>query len=240
GGHSLRATTLMAKIHQELNHKLALRDIFQYPTIEQLVQVMGEDQTQQTYVSIPVAEEREYYPVSSAQKRMYVLSHLEGGEVSYNMPGALIIEGSLDKKRLEQAFRQLIARHEALRTRFEMADGEVIQRIESSAPFSVEYVQASEEETPQYAQDFVRAFDLAQAPLLRVQLIENGPGRHVMLYDMHHIISDGVTEGIIVQEFSQLYEGQELPPLRIQYKDYAVWQHADMQSERLREQESYW
>ncbi|MDN4111432.1 amino acid adenylation domain-containing protein [Paenibacillus polymyxa] len=240
GGHSLRATTLMAKIHQELNHKLALRDIFQYPTIEQLVQVMGEDQTQQTYVSIPVAEEREYYPVSSAQKRMYVLSHLEGGEVSYNMPGALIIEGSLDKKRLEQAFRQLIARHEALRTRFEMMDGEVIQRIESSAPFSVEYVQASEEETPQYAQDFVRAFDLAQAPLLRVQLIENGPGRHVMLYDMHHIISDGVTEGIIVQEFSQLYEGQELPPLRIQYKDYAVWQHADMQSERLRAQESYW
>ncbi|AUS26695.1 bacitracin synthetase [Paenibacillus polymyxa] len=240
GGHSLRATTLMAKIHQELNHKLALRDIFQYPTIEQLVQVMGEDQTQQTYVSIPVAEEREYYPVSSAQKRMYVLSHLEGGEVSYNMPGALIIEGSLDKKRLEQAFRQLIARHEALRTRFDMVDGEVIQWIESSAPFSVEYVQASEEETPQYAQDFVRAFDLAQAPLLRVQLIENGPGRHVMLYDMHHIISDGVTEGIIVQEFSQLYEGQELPPLRIQYKDYAVWQHADMQSERLRAQESYW
>ncbi|KJK28146.1 condensation domain-containing protein, partial [Paenibacillus polymyxa] len=119
-----------------------------------------------------------------------------------NMPGALIIEGSLDKKRLEQAFRQLIERHEALRTRFEMVDGEVIQRIESSAPFSVEYVQASEEETPQYAQDFVRAFDLAQAPLLRVQLIENGPGRHVMLYDMHHIISDGVTEGIIVQEFS--------------------------------------
>ncbi|WP_039275344.1 phosphopantetheine-binding protein, partial [Paenibacillus polymyxa] len=82
GGHSLRATTLMAKIHQELNYKLALRDIFQYPTIEQLVQVMGEDQTQQTYVSIPVVEEREYYPVSSAQKRMYVLSHLEGGEVS--------------------------------------------------------------------------------------------------------------------------------------------------------------
>ncbi|KAF6639782.1 hypothetical protein HFE02_26445, partial [Paenibacillus sp. EKM11P] len=115
----------------------------------------------------------------------------EGGEVSYNMPGALIIEGSLDKKRLEQAFRQLIERHEALRTRFEMVDGEVIQRIESSVPFSVEYVQASEEETPQYAQDFVRAFDLAQAPLLRVQLIENGPGRHVMLYDMHHIISDG-------------------------------------------------
>ncbi|MGV6939158.1 non-ribosomal peptide synthetase, partial [Paenibacillus sp. CMM36] len=213
GGHSLRATTLMAKIHQELNHKLALRDIFQYPTIEQLVQLMGEDQTQQTYVSIPVVEEREYYPVSSAQKRMYVLSHLEGGEVSYNMPGALIIEGSLDKMRLEQAFRQLIARHEALRTRFEMVDGEVIQRIESGVAFSVEHVQASEEETQQYAQDFVRAFDLAQAPLLRVQLVETGPERHVMLYDMHHIISDGVTEGIIVQEFSQLYEGKELPPL---------------------------
>nr|WP_250636801.1 non-ribosomal peptide synthase/polyketide synthase [Paenibacillus sp. IHB B 3084] len=239
GGHSLRATTLVAKIHQELHHKLALRDIFQYPTIEQLVQVMGE-QTQQTYASIPVVEERAYYPVSSAQKRMYVLSHLEGGEVSYNMPGALIIEGSLDKTRLEQAFRQLIARHETLRTRFEMVDGEVVQRIDKNVEFHVEHVQASEEETQQYVLDFVRAFDLAQAPLLRVQLVENGPQRYVMLYDMHHIISDGVTAGIIVQEFSQLYEGKELPPLRIQYKDYAVWQHADMQSDRLREQENYW
>ncbi len=240
GGHSLRATTLVAKIHQELHHKLALRDIFQYPTIEQLVQVMGEHQTQHTYVSIPVVEERAYYPVSSAQKRMYVLSHLEGGEVSYNMPEALIIEGSLDKTRLEQAFRQLIARHETLRTRFDMVDGEVVQRIEPNVEFNVEHVRASEEETQQYALDFVRAFDLAQAPLLRVQLVENGPQRHVMLYDMHHIISDGVTEGIIVQELSQLYAGKELLPLRIQYKDYAVWQHADMQSERLHEQESYW
>ncbi|MGX1572664.1 amino acid adenylation domain-containing protein, partial [Paenibacillus terrae] len=240
GGHSLRATTLVAKIHQELHHKLALRDIFQYPTIEQLVHVMGDHQTQHTYVSIPVVEERAYYPVSSAQKRMYVLSHLEGGEVSYNMPEALIIEGSLDITRLEQAFRQLIARHETLRTRFDMVDGEVVQRIDPNVEFNVEHVQASEEETQQYALDFVRAFDLAQAPLLRVQLVENGPQRHVMLYDMHHIISDGVTEGIIVQELSQLYAGKELPPLRIQYKDYAVWQHADMQSERLREQESYW
>ncbi|KAF6608062.1 hypothetical protein H6F38_31950, partial [Paenibacillus sp. EKM208P] len=96
----------------------------------------------------------------------------------------------------------------------------------SGVAFNVEHVQASEEETQQYALDFVRAFDLAQAPLLRVQLVETGPERHVMFYDMHHIISDGVTEGIIVQEFSQLYEGKELPPLRIQYKDYAVWQHA--------------
>ncbi|MEC0182798.1 non-ribosomal peptide synthase/polyketide synthase [Paenibacillus peoriae] len=240
GGHSLRATTLMAKIHQELNHKLALRDIFQYPTIEQLVQVMGGHQTQQTYASIPVVEERAYYPVSSAQKRMYVLSHLEGGEVSYNMPGALIIEGSLDKTKFEEAFRLLIARHETLRTSFDMLDGEVVQRIAATVEFNVEHAQASEEETQQYALNFVRAFDLAQAPLLRVQLVENGPQRHVMLYDMHHIISDGVTDGIIVQEFSQLYEGKELPPLRIQYKDYAVWQHSDMHSDRLRDQESYW
>ncbi|MFD1464239.1 condensation domain-containing protein, partial [Paenibacillus farraposensis] len=239
GGHSLRATTLVAKIHQELHHKLALRDIFQYPTIELLVRVMGE-QTQQTYASIPVVEKRPYYPVSSAQKRMYVLSYLEGGEISYNMPGALIIEGSLDKTRLEQAFRQLIARHETLRTSFDMVDGEVVQRIAATVEFNVEHVQASEEETRQYALDFVREFDLAQAPLLRVQLVENGPQRHVMLYDMHHIISDGVTEGMIVQEFSQLYEGKELSPLRIHYKDYAVWQHAGMQSDRLREQERYW
>uniref|UniRef100_UPI00056C452D condensation domain-containing protein n=1 Tax=Paenibacillus massiliensis TaxID=225917 RepID=UPI00056C452D len=239
GGHSLRATTLVAKIHQELQHKLALRDIFQYPTIEQLVQLMGE-QTHDVHESIPVVEAREHYPVSSAQKRMYVLSHLEGGDVSYNMPGALIIEGELDVARLEQAFCKLIARHDTLRTSFGMVDGEVVQRIADTVEFNVERVQAAEEETDVYVERFVRAFDLGEAPLLRVQLVENGPQRHVMLYDMHHIISDGVTSGIIVQEFSELYEGLELAPLRIQYKDYAVWQRAELSSDRARGQENYW
>ncbi|MGF9929652.1 amino acid adenylation domain-containing protein, partial [Paenibacillus ehimensis] len=239
GGHSLRATTLVAKMHQELQVKVPLRDVFHYPTVEQLAQIVG-GMEQDANTVIPQAGPRAYYPVSSAQKRMYVLSQLEGGETSYNMPGVTLVEGHLDRGRLEDAFRKLIARHETLRTGFEMADGDVVQRIYDNVDFAVEYKAASEEEAETHIREFVRPFDLEQAPLLRVGLIELGPERHLLLYDMHHIISDGVSMGVLIREFVRLYEGEELPPLRVQYKDYAVWQQAEKAGERLKKQEAYW
>ncbi|MDY8049767.1 condensation domain-containing protein, partial [Paenibacillus polymyxa] len=93
------------------------------------------------------------------------------------------------------------------------------------------HLQARESEAEAYIESFVRSFDLRQAPLLRVRLIQTGPERHLLMYDMHHIISDGVSSNNIVQELVQLYEGQELEPLQIQYKDYAVWQQQEMQRE---------
>ncbi|WP_141695416.1 phosphopantetheine-binding protein, partial [Paenibacillus polymyxa] len=113
GGHSLRATTLVAKIHQELDSRITLREVFQHFTIEQQAQLIATHGTD-TYTVIPAAAKQAYYPVSSAQKRLYILSHLEGGDLSYNMPGVLTVEGPLQADRLEDAFRQLIARHETL------------------------------------------------------------------------------------------------------------------------------
>ncbi|WP_339373139.1 condensation domain-containing protein, partial [Paenibacillus elgii] len=239
GGHSLRATTLVAHLHKELDIEMPLREVFQYPTIEQMAEaVAGREQS--AYASIPILKQSAYYPVSSAQKRLYILSQLEGGELSYNMPGAMTVEGALDRKRLEEAFRKLIARHDTLRTGFELVNGEPAQRIHETVPFAVEYVQASEEEAEVHVREFVRPFDLRQAPLLRVGLIELKPDRHLLLIDMHHIISDGVSMGILTKEFIRLYEGDELPPLRIQYKDYAAWQQGEVHSRRLRKQEAYW
>ncbi|MCR8979800.1 condensation domain-containing protein [Brevibacillus laterosporus] len=192
------------------------------------------------YISIPLAEEKDYYPVSSAQKRLYILSHVEGGEISYNMPGVMTIEGQLDWMKLETAFRQLIDRHETLRTGFEMVDGEVVQRISKDVEFTVEKIQAREEEVDAHINGFVRKFDLQHAPLIRVGLIEIEPDRHILLYDMHHIISDGVSMNILMQEVTELYEGKELSPLRLQYKDYAVWQQQRAKSELYEQQENYW
>ncbi|WP_144028932.1 non-ribosomal peptide synthetase, partial [Paenibacillus tyrfis] len=239
GGHSLRATQMVSRIHKELDGGISLREVFESPTIEQLARLI-EERDQVAYADIPLAEESEYYFVSSAQKRLFVLSQLEGGEISYNMPGVLSVEGALDRGRLEEAFRKLIERHDTLRTSFTMIDGEPVQRIHAAVSFGVDYVQAKEEEVEAYISRFVRAFDLGQAPLLRVQLLELDRERHVLLFDMHHIISDGVSMGLLIEEFSRLYEGQELPPLRIQYKDYAVWQQAQVQSERMSKQEAYW
>ncbi|MBA9085510.1 amino acid adenylation domain-containing protein/non-ribosomal peptide synthase protein (TIGR01720 family) [Fontibacillus solani] len=240
GGHSLRATTLVAKIHKEMNCSLALKDVFQYPTIEQMAEVISAME-KDDFESIPQVEEREYYPVSSGQKRLYILNQIEGGELSYNMPGAMTLEGRLDLNRLEEAFRQLIARHEILRTSFEMVEGEPVQRVHSSVSFSMEKY-TPEGNIEEATRAFVRLFDLQQAPLMRAAVMELKPDQHILLYDMHHIISDGASIEVLIQELILLYSSssKELAPLRIQYKDYAVWQQGDMQSERKTAQENYW
>ncbi|MFB6367904.1 condensation domain-containing protein, partial [Paenibacillus elgii] len=239
GGHSLRATTLVSKIHKEMNVDFPLRDVFTCSTVEDMARAIARME-EGSYSSIPAIEERDYYPLSSAQKRLFILNQLEGAELSYNMPGAMLLEGALDRQRFEEAFRGLIARHETLRTGFEMVNGEAVQRVYPQADFAVERVKASEEEAGEVVRQFVRAFDLSKPPLLRVGLVELAEERHILMLDMHHIVSDGVSMDVLVEEFSRLYGGEELEPLRIQYKDYAAWQQSEGQQEQLKRQEAYW
>ncbi|WP_420850658.1 amino acid adenylation domain-containing protein [Paenibacillus lutrae] len=239
GGHSLRATTLVSKIHKELNVAFPLREVFRCSTVEEMAQAIARME-EGSYASIPVAEAREYYPLSSAQKRLFIQHQLEGAQQLYNMPEIMRLEGPVEPDRLEAALQKLIARHEALRTSFEMVHGEVVQRVHPQVKFEIEYCSAAEEETAELVQSFVRPFDLETAPLLRTGLARLQPDVHILMFDMHHIISDGVSMSILVDEFARLYAGEELPPLRIQYKDYAVWQQSDVYKERTREQEAYW
>ncbi|MFB7816379.1 amino acid adenylation domain-containing protein [Paenibacillus chitinolyticus] len=247
GGHSLRAAALTARIHQALQVEVPMRMVFEHPTVESLAQAM-EGLQLNPYAGIPAAGEQESYPVSSAQKRLYVLSQLETDGFGYNMPGVLHLEGEPDAARLEQAFRALIRRHEALRTAFTLRDGVPVQRIapkEAPPEFTLPRIRVQgEAEALQAARAFIRPFDLEQAPLLRAALVDEGANRHRLLVDMHHIVSDGVSTAILLEELSRLYngegEGEALPELRIQYKDYAVWQQSEAGSERVRAQEAYW
>ncbi|WHX35229.1 non-ribosomal peptide synthase/polyketide synthase [Paenibacillus polymyxa] len=239
GGHSLRATTLVSKMHKELGVEFPLRDVFRYSTVEEMAAAMERLEIG-SFTAIPAAEPSEYYPLSSAQKRLYILNQLEGAELSYNIPGAMLLEGELDRQRFEEAFRGLVARHETLRTGFEMVKGEAVQRIYEEAAFQVEYVQISEEQAEETVRQFVRPFDLAKPPLLRVGLAELAPDRHILMFDTHHIVSDGVSVDVLIEEFVRLYSGEQLEPLRIQYKDYAVWQQSDEQKAQLAKQEAYW
>ncbi|WP_245233314.1 condensation domain-containing protein, partial [Paenibacillus maysiensis] len=239
GGHSLRATTLVSKMHKELGVEFPLRDVFRYSTVEEMAAAMERLEIG-SFTAIPAAEPSEYYPLSSAQKRLYILNQLEGAELSYNIPGAMLLEGELDRQRFEEAFRGLVARHETLRTGFEMVKGEAVQRIYEEAAFHVEYVQISGEQAEETVRQFVRPFDLAKPPLLRVGLAELVPDRHILMFDTHHIVSDGVSIDVLIEEFVRLYSGEQLEPLRIQYKDYAVWQQSDEQKAQLAKQEAYW
>lgn len=182
----------------------------------------------------------EEYAVSSAQKRMYMLQQLHPRETAYNMPLVLTAEGKLDQERLQQAFQKLIKRHESLRTRFVIVDGEPVQQIEEDVSFTVCSANGTEEEAGQWVQSFVEPFDLSAAPLLRVGVMRLSEETHLLAIDMHHIICDGVAISILVNEFNELYHGAELPPLRIQYKDFAVWQNERRKSEAYKKQEEYW
>ncbi|MBT2575786.1 amino acid adenylation domain-containing protein, partial [Bacillus sp. ISL-51] len=232
GGHSLKATALVSRIAKEFGVQVPLKDIFARPTVEELASVIQELE-QSPYEAIQPAEKRDTYPVSSAQKRMYVLQQLEDGGVGYNMPAVLELTGPLDRNRLDEVFQKLIERHESLRTSFETGpDGEPVQRIHDKVSFNLT------DETS--AEAFVRPFRLDEAPLFRAALVKETDERHLLLTDMHHIISDGVSVNTLIREFGELYAGRTLAPMRIQYKDYAVWQREFKQGETYQKQEAYW
>ncbi|MGB7604680.1 MAG: condensation domain-containing protein, partial [Lutisporaceae bacterium] len=239
GGHSLKATNVIAKIHKELNVELPLREMFKTPTIKGLANYV-KNTKQSIYSKIEPIEEKEYYPLSSAQKRMYVLQQFEKDSTSYNMPMVMTIEGELDRTKLEEVFNRLIQRHETLRTFFKVIEGEPVQLVHRSASFEIEYIEADKEKAGEIAAVFVKAFDLSKAPLIRVALAKIKDKEHVLMIDMHHIISDGTSMGILTKEFIELYDGKELAELRIQYKDFAEWQNELFSSGEINKQEEYW
>ncbi|WP_396278969.1 lichenysin non-ribosomal peptide synthetase LicA [Bacillus paralicheniformis] len=238
GGHSLIGMTLIARIQQEMNVDLQLKDLFQAPTIETLAQA-AEKTEKKSAVYIEAVPDRDTYPVSSAQKRLYVLQQIEGAEKSYHMPAVLQLEGKLDLKRLESAAQMLIKRHEAFRTTFEIKDGEPVQRIWEAAELTIDVIDADEQEAEKLIKEFIRPFDLTKAPLFRMSIIRFTGEKHLLLVDMHHIISDGASVSVLIDEMTKLYAGEALEPLRIQYKDFSVWQQ-HLLTERHKVQEEYW
>ena len=239
GGHSLKATLLVAKIHKELNVALALKEVFMSPTIKGISKHL-ESIEKSIYSLIEKADEKEYYEVSSAQKRMYMLQQFDLQSVGYNMPGVMIVEGHLDLQRIEGIINELIQRHETLRTSFEFMEKRIVQKVNKNIDFKIDYVEKLEKPMDEIIKDFIRPFDLSKAPLLRVGLIKMEAAKHLIIFDMHHIISDGMSMEILVRELALLYEGKELKELKIQYKDYSEWQNKMLLSEKMKKQEEYW
>ncbi|MDQ1352897.1 MAG: tyrocidine synthetase, partial [Acidobacteriota bacterium] len=249
GGHSLKATILVSKIHKVFDVKVPLTEIFKNPTIRGLSRYI-ENAVGDRYIRTAPVEKKEYYVLSSAQKRLFFLQQMELDSTGYNITSVMTLEGELDKEKFEKTFNKLIARHESLRTSFEFIDKEPVQRIHDHVEFEIEYKNSSTDYTdytdgrgdatlPLWS-PFIRPFDLSKAPLLRVGLARLEEKRHLWMVDMHHIICDGTSMGILVKDFMALYEGKELPSLKIHYKDYAEWQSNDKNREFLDSQEKFW
>jgi tyrocidine synthetase-3 len=244
GGNSLKATILVAKVHKELNIKLTFAEVFKAPNIRGMSEYIKRSRKNR-YAAMPSAEQKKYYALSSAQKRLYILQELDPDGTGYNMPQVISLDQHVEKKTLEDTFRKLINRHESLRTSFVMINEEPVQEIENHWEFKIEYYEFGDREDREQVEeeivtDFVKPFDFNKAPLLRVGLIKVGETRYLLFVDMHHIISDGTSMEILINEFMSLYDGEKLPSLRLQYKDYAEWQNREEQRESLKQQESYW
>jgi acyl transferase domain-containing protein/acyl carrier protein len=242
GGDSLMATVLSAKIHKKLNVRIPLVEIFQGPTIAEMARYIKSQTGEDHFSPVQAAEKREYYPLSAAQKRLYILQHADPSGIDYNVPMMTTLTGVLDKQNLEKAIVTLLKRHESLRTSFVQVEGVTVQRIVDfeDIDFSIRYVQAAAGDAEKIQREFIRPFDLEKAPLLRVKIIHIDAAEHVLMADVHHIISDGASLSFFVDEFMKLYDGEQLEPLKLQYKDYSQWQNLPDQLEILVRQEHFW
>ncbi|MEH1889739.1 MAG: amino acid adenylation domain-containing protein [Nostoc sp.] len=264
GGHSLLATQLLSRIRTSLKVELPLRSLFTAATLAELAQEMGQLQQQNLEkTSLPIlprARDAEL-PLSYGQQRLWFLDQFEPNSAIYNIPTVLHLQGTLKVAALEQSLREIIHRHEALRTNFITVDGKPSQIIQTQTnwTFSVveyQHLSTTEQEiaTQQLAQkQLIQPFDLATGALIKATLVVLNKTEHVLLVCMHHVVSDGWSMGVFVQELAALYnaysQGQTslrdatrrpLPPLPIQYADFAIWQRQWLQGDVLQSQLSYW
>ncbi|NOQ25538.1 MAG: AMP-binding protein, partial [Bacteroidales bacterium] len=239
GGHSLKATILVSKIHKEFSVKLPLNEIFQQQTIKKMALCISEV-SKLSYSSIKLAEKKEYYALSSAQKRLYFIQQLDFQSLSYNM--LMVIPLSLDIKidSLENAFIDLVSRHESFRTSFITVNNETVQRVYDKVEFKLENKETTRENLEKDIKEYMKPFDLSKDILIRACLMNVSNEQYYVIVDMHHIISDGTTSNIVREDLLKLFNGKTLNPLKLQYKDFSNWQNTLIEKGELKSQETYW
>jgi amino acid adenylation domain-containing protein len=258
GGHSLLASQVLARIRETFRVDLPLRNLFEEPTVQGMARrvdmaLRGERGLEMPPL-VPIPRDREF-PLSFAQERLWFMDQLEPGSPAYNILQALRIAGPLQEGSLEAALNEMVRRHETLRTCFPPGgDGLARQLIRPAAPLALPVcdlgalpADAREGEAQRILRDEQRrGFDLATGPLLRVVLLRLAATERIVVLNVHHIISDEWSMGVLVREIGAAYEAfsavrpSPLPPLPIQYADFSAWQRSWLQDGVLEAQIAYW
>jgi amino acid adenylation domain-containing protein len=250
GGHSLLAIQVVTRVRQQFNTELSLRDVFEHPRLLDLARLLQQTGTQALPAIEPVSHNQNI-PLSWSQQQLWFLEQLGEGGAAYHISGALRLKGQFDPELLEAALDAIVARHESLRTTFVNIDGTPGQNVRIPSPFALrivdlEFAEEADAEIKRHiAEEVGTPFDLLTGPLIRGCLLRLAADDQLLLITMHHIVSDGWSMSILVREAGVLYEAFQrgeynpLPPLTIQYADYAWWQqHAP--EEQLAEHLDYW
>ncbi|WP_426455111.1 condensation domain-containing protein [Paenibacillus sp. S-38] len=245
GGDSITAVKIVNEINRLLHTTAKDIDLLKHPSVLEFSSFLNGSMGASTAMVEPIrrVDSRAHYPLSSAQSRIFVMTQYDAELTMYNTPVALIFEGPVDTKRLQSALDQVIRRHESLRTSFDLIDAEPVQIIHQdvSAVIEVHKQVVGMEHLDGVLKEFTKPFDLRQAPLIRCALYEVTGGHHAFLFDIHHIISDGTSLLTFFRELLHYYENDdELQPLSIQYKDYAVWQNELRLSDGMEALKSFW
>ncbi|WP_122744516.1 non-ribosomal peptide synthetase, partial [Pseudomonas viridiflava] len=249
GGHSLLAMRMVSQVRQQLGVELPLGELFALGELAAVAAALSGVARSELPSILPVKRDQPM-PLSFAQQRLWFLAQMDGGNEAYNIPMALSLEGALDVTALTRALARIVERHETLRSRF-VASGDSAQVLFVPTPADARLLVEDIRHAPLSLDACLRAeavapFDLAHGPLIRAHLLQVADERHVLLLTVHHIVADGWSMGVLTQELLALYpafcqeQPDPLPPLAIQYADYAVWQRRWLTGERLQHQAAYW
>ena len=253
GGHSLLATQLVSRLRSTFGAEVSLRQLFENPALEDLAALVAAQGGSEGEAIPRRPPGLDPVPASFAQERLWFLDRLAPANAGYHIPKALRLLGDVSPALLEGAIAAVVRRHESLRTTFAERDGQPVQVVAPPGPWTLPRVDLSalppaarELEAHRLAREEARRpFDLARGPLLRAALLGLGDGQALLL-TLHHIVSDGWSMGVLVQELTALYvaaalgEPADLPGLPIQYPDFAVWQRGWLTGERMERQIDYW
>jgi len=238
GGHSIRSVHLIHRIQEEFGVQFELKALYKNATIETLSELLEQNRP----ASVPVfarVDKMDFYPASSAQERLYYEQWRNPESLTSNIPAVYEIMGNPDISKLEECFRDLIAIHEGLRTTFRLADGQVVQIVSDEVRFAIEQLdELLYDNLVHVLTDFVRPFDLFFGPLIRVGILKKRNGSAFLIVDLHHIVSDGYSLNILMNDFKRIYNGTKPEPPAVRYIDYAAWQRDTKGN--LANEESYW
>jgi amino acid adenylation domain-containing protein len=257
GGDSLIAAQIISRIRKAFNCDLAIQKMFEAPTVESLAKYIKEiESSGQGNLALPLEriEKGKTFPLSLSQERLWFINKIEPYSPAYNIVQATRIKGQLDESILQKALDEIIQRHEVLRTVFKTVDGKAFAELISFDTIKIEKIELdvkNVDDGEKQARSWVREnapalFDLEQGPLLRAYLFNIGPSENLFVLIMHHIISDGWSMGVWMEELTVIYDALEsqkeipLPGLSIQYSDYAVWHKKWLEQVDIKGQEAYW
>jgi amino acid adenylation domain-containing protein/FkbH-like protein len=251
GGHSLTATRIVCRLPKLFDAEVSLREFFDNPTVRKLSAVIH-PKVYRSFARISPVPKAEVYDVSHAQRRLWVLDQMGQDLIAYNLSATFLLEGDFNPSAFRKAFQSLVKRHESLRTTFVTIEGRPMQKVHEEMEIELEETdlrgeKVDEEFVRECAQrESVLPYDLSKGPLFRARLLNLSETRYGFLLNMHHIVSDGWSFGILGRDLLRLYQfycegkGKNLPPLPLQYKDFASWQNNLLKGDRIKACRAYW